>query len=379
VTAIVERFRGRRARPRILWGSTPIIMLKYWSEAVRRRGYESSTLVNSVLPINRRGDFDRLIAEFPPRSPQLRFLRSYVAALWALRAHDVFCFFLEGGVLAHTPLARLELPLLRLAGKRIVVGPYGTDIAVAGHLGPYEEVVLETYPELRSRAAEIRARVDHVVRWASFVVKNVQPGYLPRWDLYWPTQLAIDTEHWAPGESTRDEATVRVVHSPNHRRIKGTDALVAAVDELRSQGSPVELVLCERMLNEEVRRAVIDADVVVDQLVCGYGIAAVEAFSAGKPVVTRLSWLPEELRGGPWFRDCPAVDASVHDVRDRLRELVDDPEQRNARAQASRDYALRYHSYDAVGAVWDGIFRHVWNGERLVTDEAATLPPPAVT
>jgi glycosyltransferase involved in cell wall biosynthesis len=354
-------------------------MLKYWSEAVRGRGYESTTLVNSVLPINRRGDFDRLIPEFAPRLPALRFLRPYVAALWALRTHDVFCFFFEGGVLAHTPLARVELPLLRLAGKRVVAGPYGTDIAVAGHLGPYEEVVLATYPDLRSRAAAIRARVDHVLRWASFVVKNVQPGYLPRWDLYWPTQLAIDTELWAPRGPTASREVVRVVHSPNHRRIKGTDALVAAVDELRAGGAPVELVLCERLPNEEVRRVVADADVVVDQLVCGYGIAAVEAFSAGKPVVTRLSWLAPELRSGRWFRDCPAVDASVENVRERLADLVADGDDRNARAAASREYALRYHSYDAVGGVWDAIFRHVWQGEPLATDDAATLPSAAVT
>ena len=353
-------------------------MLKYWSEAMRRRGYESTTLVNSVLPINDRGDFDRLIGEFAPRTSPLRFLRPYVAALWALRRHDVFCFFLEGGVLAHTPLARLECPLLRLAGKRIVVGPYGTDIAVAGHLGPYEEVVLATYPRLRDEADRIRARVDHVTRWASFVIKNIQPGYLPRWDLYWPTQLAVDTERWAPGQpdSTR---TVRIVHSPNHRLIKGTDALVAAVEDLRRDGVDVELVLCERVPNEEVRRVVQASDVVVDQLVCGYGIAAVEAFSAGKPVVTRLSWLPEELRRGRWYRDCPAVDASVDDVRERLEPLVQDAEERAARARASREYALRYHSYDAVGAIWDAILRHLWSGQPLATDEAATSRPAAVT
>ena len=42
-------------------------MLKYWSAAVQTQGYQSTTLVHSVLPINDRGDFDRLIGEFRPR------------------------------------------------------------------------------------------------------------------------------------------------------------------------------------------------------------------------------------------------------------------------------------------------------------------------
>jgi glycosyltransferase involved in cell wall biosynthesis len=171
-------------------------------------------------------------------------------------------------------------------------------------------------------------------------------------------------------------AAVRIVHSPNHRLIKGTDALVAAVDALQGDGVSVELVLCERLPNEEVRRAVLEADIVVDQLVCGYGIAAVEAFSAGKPVVTRLAWLPPEMREGRWFRDCPAVEASVDDVHERLGALVADSEELSARGRASREYALRYHSYEAVGGVWDAIFRHLWTGEPLEVETAGLLPPP---
>ena len=45
--------------------------------------------------------------------------------------YDIFCFYFDGGLLGETPFWRVELPLLRLAGKKIVVWPYGGDARLA--------------------------------------------------------------------------------------------------------------------------------------------------------------------------------------------------------------------------------------------------------
>jgi hypothetical protein len=360
--ALVSRREPRSARPRILWGVTPLISLKYWSGAVRGLGYDSQTVVVGVYSINQRSDFDVVLDRGGPAG----LVRPYLAFGRFLH-RDVHVLFLDGGLLANTALAALEGPLLRLAGRRLVVVPYGSDIAVPGFLGPFEGPVLKTYPDLVARASATRSRVDRLLRNADVVVRNIQPGYLPRWDILWPTQLAIDTDAWrperTPSKANADELVV--AHASNHRAVKGTDALVAAVDSLRAEGLRIRLELLERCSNDEVREAFGRADVVAEQFVAGYGMTAVEAMSCGKPVLANLAWLPPEILADPAMRECPVVHTTVQTVGKRLRELASNPERRTELGRLGREHVLRYHSYAAVGGVWDAIFRHVWSGAPL--------------
>src|SRR5262249_35201690 len=152
-------------------------------------------------------------------------LRPYTTFLRVLLAYDIVMFFFDGGFLAPTPLRWLECPLLRLSGMKIVLSPYGSDVAVAEHLGPFREPTLTSTPNVVAREEEIKRRVDHFCRWGDFVVRNVQPGYLPRSDVLWPTCLAIDTDEWAPADAAPAGDRVVVVHSANHPALKGTSIL----------------------------------------------------------------------------------------------------------------------------------------------------------
>ena len=127
----LERARGmlkrrRGAMPAILWGPVPIPNIRYSALADRLYGYRSETLVYDVYTISARDDFDHVLDRWM-RVPGLRTLVPYGAFLWAAGRFDIFGFFFDGGLLQATPFWRTELALLRLAGKRIVVYPYGGD------------------------------------------------------------------------------------------------------------------------------------------------------------------------------------------------------------------------------------------------------------
>ena len=47
------------------------------------------------------------------------------AVLWVLRNADIVLTFFNGGFLQNTPYRWLELTILKLAGKAVVVSPYG--------------------------------------------------------------------------------------------------------------------------------------------------------------------------------------------------------------------------------------------------------------
>ena len=95
----------------------------------------------------------------------------------------------------------------------------------------------------------------------------------------------------------------------------------------------------------------------------------------GKPVLANLDSLRPELRGTEAVRECPIVDTDPESLEDDLRTLILDEELRRELGRKSREFALRYHSYDAVADGWEAILAHVWRGEPLPEQ----LPPPSAS
>jgi glycosyltransferase involved in cell wall biosynthesis len=368
--------RHARRRPRLIWGPVPIISIKYWSQSLRERGWDSRTCVYGFYAINERADFDHHYEDFLPAGLAFEAFRPYAVFLWVLRTADVYLSFFDGGFLSMTALRRLELPLLRLAGMSMIVSPYGSDIAVPGHIGVAEERLLRDYPEIARNGERVRRRVDTFARWADLIVRNYQYGYMPRWDVLWPTQIAIDAEHWrpAPGEpgtSDGHAGEVVVVHAPNHRHIKGTDDLIATIDELRAEGLPVRLDLIEKRPNSEVRSAVMRCDIVAEQFIAGYALFGIEGMAVARPVLSALAWMAPEVRSNLELRGLPIVDTELANLKDNLRALVEDPARRHALGIAGRAFVEHHHSYEAVGKVWAGLIEHVWDGRPLPDDVEA--------
>jgi hypothetical protein len=378
--ALAERIRTRgsaRRQPRLLWGPTPLISLKYWSGAMRARGYDSLTLADGLMPINSREDFDVHRQDFLGSALAWEAVRDFFVFAWALRRADVFLTFLNGGLLRHTALRRMEGPLLRLAGKRLIVFPYGRDIAVPGYLGVVERPLLEDYPEIIRDASATRRRVDYFCRWADLVIRNHQYGYLPRADVLWPTQMAVDTQLWTGDCKTSDEdgisGEVVVLHAPNHRHVKGTELLLRAVDALRTKNLRVRLEVIERRPNDEVRAAVKRCDIVAEQFLAGFGIFAIEGASCAKPVLSALGWMPEEVRQSEMMRRCPFVDVDAEGLEQSLEKLIRDPARRRALGRAGREFVLENCSYEGTGRIWSALVEHVWRGTALPRELASSV------
>ncbi len=172
--------------------------------------------------------------------------------------------------------------------------------------------------------------------------------------------------------TARSTANVADRSAASHRALEATESLEEAVRALREEGLRIRLDLLERRSNAEVRRAVLDGDIVAEQFLGGYGLFATEGMSAGKPVLSNMSWMSDDLRRQ--IADCPIVDATRETLRDRLRTLVTDPALRQQLGRESREYVLRRHSYTAIGERWAELIAAVWAGEFR---PAAPGPPPA--
>ena len=351
--------RSRGEKPAILWGPRPIINIKYSSLADRLYGYRSDTLVYEVYHLNARTDFDDSFARLYS-VPVFGAVVPYASFLWAGLRYDIFGFFFTGGLLTPTPFWWIELPLLRLAGKKIVVYPYGQDARIAsltrktGRWNAYTDVPPgeedRDEQDVRRRLAAF-GRYAHVVLGCADLVEH-----LPRLDgvfLY-----PFDADAWPPASAPEDDI-VTVVHSPNHRHYKGTQYLLDAVETLQREGLPIELVLVEKMANEEAREVYRGSDVIADQFLIGaYALLAIEGMALGKPVLCYLN--PRFQPFHPEWAECPIVSANPDTLEEELRRLVLDREERERLGARGPGYVRKYHALESVGAKMDEIYRGLW-------------------
>jgi hypothetical protein len=385
---LVERVRGawrrmRGARPRLLWGPSPLLNNKYWSDAMRAIGYESRTCVDYNMSITRPEEWDVRRDDFLGDGRFSEALRSFAMFAWAIRHAEVFLMNFDGGYLRWTPLEWQEFRLLRLAGKKLVFSAYGGDIAVLGHLGALETPLLADYPQLPETSPLAERRVLHSLRWADVSLLTMQPGFQPWFNAVWANQLAIDTGLWHGDGSASDRdgrnGAVSVVHAPNHPEIKGTVHLEQAVRSLRAEGLDVELRILQGLPNEEVRPLVLASDIVADQFLVGWGLFAVEGMAAGKPVLSNLDAIPDPFQLTEDVRRCPIINTSPEQLTDDLRRLVTSPRLRGELGRSSLDYVRRFHSYEAVAEGWKAIVEFAWCGtplpERFQPPAPASAPP----
>ncbi len=353
--------RGRGRRPRIVRGPVPIVSIHYASRADRLRGYRSDTIVYRTYRINDAGLYDRDLS----KSTRVRFLGQlvpYAAFLAAGLRYDIFSFFFDGGLIGETPFWRVELPLLRLAGKRVVAYPYGADARLPSRTRAIPG--WNAYSDIPPGAEDtdetaVRAKLDafgrhaHAILGCADLVED-----LPRVDGIF--QFPVDVSRWQP-LPLPGGSTVRVVHAPNHRHYKGTRYVEAAVAQLRDEGHDVELVLVEGRTGTEARRFYEEAHIVVDQLLIGaYAMFAIECMALGRPVVCYLN---DRFRPyHPEWAECPIVSASPDTIVDELRRLVADPGLRSSLGARGPEYVRRVHSLEAVGETMDAVYRSAWGG-----------------
>jgi hypothetical protein len=246
------------------------------------------------------------------------------ALAWALRRFDVFHFH-AGLTLAPR---RLTLPLLRAARKGVVFQSWGSD--------------------LRGRSASEVGYLDAAgaVIVGSYLTRRLAPhGPWPEYDVVPP---AIVLHDWDPSTTEAGEV-LRVAHAPSKRAVKGTEAVLAAVESLRSRGVPVELDLIEGVPNREARLRYAAADVVVDQLRIGwYGMFAIESMALAKPVVVHLDEQAAAETEEAFGLELPLVRADESTVENVLAGLVEARAELPGLGRRSREYVERVHSHTAV-------------------------------
>ncbi len=349
-------------------GPEPLINNVYHKRALRLQGYSAQTFALRSYFIT--SNFDLLLVERLQRVLPRR-LATLAALIWCevlcLTRYRALYLYFNGGVLSRFPgrvYAWFDAPLLKLAGVKLLVMPYGSDVqdmSASPNL-TFKHAMTQAYPlHYRGRRA-IHAQIHRWTQASDVVLSGVEwVDYMYHWHHLMLAHFSIDTQALQP--APRDQLyrpgcgrPLRLLHAPNHRGLKGSEQIIAAVEKLRSEGLELELDLIERRPNAEVLAGIARADLVLDQMIIGwYAMFALEAMALGRAVgcYLRPDLLDLYINVGLVERqELPFIDIQPQTIEAVLRAVLAGDIDLAEQADKARAYVEKHHSLQAIGRVF---------------------------
>lgn len=266
-----------------------------------------------------------------------------VAALDAIRWADVVHYHF--GTSSALPAFR-DVVWARWLNRLRLINFWGSDIRINEIEclnNPYYERVYPFVDRWAAAKREDSERIQrfwsdqgfHCVIGSESMIAHIDRRSFPEYHLI---RCAIDIEEFVPSYPDPEKHCPVLAHTPSDQLVKGTPAVLKAVEELRRRGCKFEfqLIQAPRAQALEMLR---ETDIFIDQLVLGgYGMSAIEAMAFGKPTVCYIN------PSIPYPKDLPIVNATMDNLADHLQQLIADGERRQELGRLGRVFAERYHA-----------------------------------
>lgn len=273
--------------------------------------------------------------------------------------YDVFHFWLRTLVFGqrYTGMMGLDLPFLKMSGRRVAYRFTGNDLrdpAFDRETNPYSLMRYDYWTSPLESEPVRKAYLDHLRCYVdAFVVQDPEMGaHMPEARI---VPRSIELEKWNfVGIEPNDRPLV--VHGPSNPKVKGTEFILKAVDELRDEGLAFDFQLIEGMRHEDAAEWYRRSDIMIDQLHLGaYGVFSMEGMALGKTVIC---YYRDDLFR-PVYGDLPLVNANPDTIKDALRRTVKDYEMRQEFSVKGRAFVETHHDHVEVArkmkAVYDDI------------------------
>jgi hypothetical protein len=135
-----------------------------------------------------------------------------------------------------------------------------------------------------------------------------------------------------------------LVHVPSNRGLKGTALILDGLEKLKDEGLKFELKLLENVKNTEVKKALNNADIAIDQIhLNGPGMFGLEAMASGCALATRYLRQYNNIFSPPV---CYIDDTDL--LIDNLRLLILDKEYRKKLANEGRQFVERNNNPNKI-------------------------------
>jgi hypothetical protein len=251
----------------------------------------------------------------------------------------------------------LDLPVWKLLGKKVLMRFDGDDIRQSRgfRLTKYSRLFIE----------------NSTLPWARDF-KNIVRFY---WIKLWTDKITVSTPDlvkFAPGaeflpnlvpmgeavsSKPQKNRKITIFHAPTDRKIKGTKYIIAAVNRLKREKFPVELVIYENRPHQEIGQYFQAADIVIDQLLMGaMSVVSLEGMRYGKPVIC---YIRDDLRKY-YPKDLPVISANSDNIYEVLQALISEKSYLAKLGKKSAVYAKKNHDPVIIAKAWDKIFQSIY-------------------
>ena len=319
----------------------------------RQHGAVSETATYYDNPYDPPGDIRLSLQK---RSIMAHLFRMFGFFLHSLRNYDLFNFYSGYSLL---PL-NLDLPFLRLLGRKITMTYCGTDVrlvSIEKRRNPFWFMLTMG----RNRPAFDVIKRLFIIWHRLWVHRVIAPrGLYDSARLYFPPAKIVsdiwlhnpmDIAHYKP-TAYRTNKVPLVVHAPSKTGIKGSRYVAAAVKQLQAEGFNFIYKRLHGLPYRQVHAVLRDeADIIVDQFIIGdFGTLAVEGMYYGKPVMCYQAKAIKAVH----YPSCPLVNASLLTLKDKLAWLITHPEERIRIGKAGRAYVEKHFDREKLNqAIWD--------------------------
>jgi hypothetical protein len=151
----------------------------------------------------------------------------------------------------------------------------------------------------------------------------------------------------------REGEPIRIGHAPTNRLAKGTDRIIAALEELQTE-FPLEIVLIEKLPHKEALARKAHCHVFIDQIgEIGYGVNSIESLMMGIPTAVEImpdfaDFLQKQCNGEPH----PFYNIRRAALVEDLRAMLQQKEHWQERGKQGNIWAARHHSLQSVVATY---------------------------
>lgn len=317
-----------------------------YARGLRAIGHNVNFIISKPDLINRDYPCDKCLNI--QNSPKiLRFIILTIELIKSLFLNDYY-IFLYGK--SFWP-GNYDLALLKLFNKKIMTIFLGCEIRQREEIQKLNRL----YDPCRNCSIVCEHRVKaHIAKmfekYSDIII--CQPEYdqllTRQYEYAW---VPLDIEEWK-SHSIEANSTLKIVHAPSNSQKKGTEYILDAVDKLKKEGYQFEFFLAKNLSNLELKKHLIEADIIVDQIMIGwYGKLAVESMSLGKPVIC---WIDNTLQQS--VHDLPIISANPTTIYEKLKYLLDNKILLSDIGKNSRKFVEKNHDYKTICTTISDLF-----------------------
>jgi len=270
-------------------------------------------------------------------------LISILFFIYALKKYDVFIFA------SHSTFLRFyDLPILKLAGKKIIYVFHGSDSRppyLNGAFVPDEKGF--GLDDLIRKTYEIKTKLRRIEKYADVIINSPPQTHFHQKQCVSWLIIGIPTE--SSGRVTGDGQripignTVRILHAPSLPKAKGTYEFRQIIEMLKKKGYKIDYVEVTGLPNQTVLDELTRCDFVIDELYSDTPMAgfAAEAAIFGKPAIIG-SYCTEIKKDLPSDKIPPSIFCHPDKIAAEIEKLIVDKNLRCRLGKQAKDFINKH-------------------------------------